>query len=265
MRIGIDLGSRTIKAVVLDGETLLHRTVVESGFEPHRQALQLVAALLHRTATRGKPQRQALQLVPRHPRATVVATGYGRHLMRQHAEVDVITEIKAHAFGVRHQFPRCRTILDVGGQDSKVIQLNESGRIIGFQMNDKCAAGTGRFLEMMAVSLGFGLDDFSAAAASAAEAVPINSMCAVFAESEVVTLKNSGVPPEQIARSVHLAVASRLAGMVSKAGDCSRLVFTGGVANNSTLVGMLEKALGVPVEVPPDPSITGALGAALHG
>lgn len=243
MRVGIDLGSRTIKAVALQGGAMLSRTVVESGFEPHRQALQLLA---------------------RHPKARVVATGYGRHLMQQHAELDVITEIKAHTLGARHLFPHCRTILDVGGQDSKVIQLNECGRITSFHMNDKCAAGTGRFLEMMAVSLGYGLDAFGAAAAQAQGCIAINSMCAVFAESEVVSLRNRGVPPDEIARSVHLAVASRLAAMVGKTGDCRHLVFTGGVANNTTLVQMLERTLGVPVLVPSDPSIVGALGAALH-
>ncbi|QWV97352.1 3-hydroxyacyl-ACP dehydratase [Geomonas nitrogeniifigens] len=243
MQVGIDLGSRTIKTVTLKGGAVLQRRVVESGFEPHRQALKMLGE---------------------HPQARVVATGYGRHLMQQHADLDIITEIKAHALGARHLFPHCRTVLDVGGQDSKVIQLSEDGRIVNFQMNDKCAAGTGRFLEMMAVSLGYGLTDFGSAAAEADAGTPINSMCAVFAESEVISLKNRGIPPAEIARSVHLAVASRLAAMVSKTGECRHLVFTGGVANNTTLVAMLENALGVPVLVPEDPSITGALGAALH-
>ncbi|MBU5611805.1 acyl-CoA dehydratase activase [Geomonas azotofigens] len=243
MQVGIDLGSRTIKTVALKGGAMLQRRVVESGFEPHRQALELLGD---------------------HPRARVVATGYGRHLMQQHADLDIITEIKAHALGARHLFPHCRTVLDVGGQDSKVIQLSENGRIVNFQMNDKCAAGTGRFLEMMAVSLGYDLKEFGLAAARAQAGTAINSMCAVFAESEVVSLKNRGVPPGDIARSVHLAVASRLAAMVQKTCDCQHLVFTGGVANNKTLVAMLERALGVPVLVPEDPSITGALGAALH-
>lgn len=243
MQVGIDLGSRTIKSVAIRGGAVLQRRVMESGLDPHRQALQMLQD---------------------HPSARAVATGYGRHLMREHADLDIITEIKAHALGARHLFPHCRAVLDVGGQDSKVIQLSEHGRIVSFHMNDKCAAGTGRFLEMMAVSLGYGLRDFGDAAAQADAATPINSMCAVFAESEVVSLKNRGVPPGEISRSVHLAVASRLAAMVSKACNCQHLVFTGGVANNNTLVAMLEKALGVPVLVPEDPSIVGALGAALH-
>lgn len=243
MQLGIDLGSRTIKTVAFQEGSILHHAVVESGFEPHRQALQFLA---------------------RHPGASVVATGYGRHLMQQHAELDVITEIKAHALGARHLFPECRTILDVGGQDCKVIVLDGRGRVATFQMNDKCAAGTGRFLEMMAVSLGYGLEAFGRAAALAEAEAPINSMCAVFAESEVVSLKNQGIPPAEIARSVHLAVAGRLAIMVAKCGFGDHVVFTGGVANNPTMVQLLERELGVTLLVPPNPSIIGALGAALH-
>lgn len=243
MQVGIDLGSRTIKTVALLDGAIVHQSIVESGFEPHRQALQ--------------------QLEPFRGSA-VVATGYGRHLMQQHAALDVITEIKAHALGARHSVPHCRTILDVGGQDSKVILLDAGGKVSSFQMNDKCAAGTGRFLEMMAVSLGYGLEAFGRAAAEADAGSPINSMCAVFAESEVVSLRNRGVPPAEIARSVHLAVAGRLAAMVSKSGHGDHLVFTGGVANNTVLARLLEQNLGIPVTVPEHPTIVGALGAALH-
>lgn len=244
MHIGIDLGSRTLKAVVWQDGAITRQQVSESSFEPHHQALAFIK---------------------QHPATRVVATGYGRHLLQQHAELDVITEIKAHALGARQLFPGCRTILDVGGQDSKVILLDDSGRVTNFQMNDKCAAGTGRFLEMMAVSLGYGLDAFGQAAAETDVGAPINSMCAVFAESEVVSLKNRGVPPATIARSVHLAVAGRLAAMVAKSGFGDHLVFSGGVANNRTLATLLEQELKIRVLVPPSPSIVGALGAALYG
>lgn len=229
--------------VALKQGAITFQTVVESSFEPHRQALGLLAD---------------------HTHVRAVATGYGRHLVQQHAKVDVITEIKAHALGARYFFPQCRTILDVGGQDSKVIALTTEGKVQNFQMNDKCAAGTGRFLEMMAVSLGYSMAEFSAAAASVEQATPINSMCAVFAESEVVSLKNSGMPPAEIARAVHLAVANRLATMVRKVGFSDHLVFSGGVANNKVMVALLEQELGVPVLVPDHPSIVGALGAALQ-
>jgi predicted CoA-substrate-specific enzyme activase len=243
VKVGIDLGSRTIKVVAMKQGAITFHNVVESSFEPHQQALAFLE---------------------QHTPVRAVATGYGRHLVQQHADVGIITEIKAHAMGARFFYPECRTILDVGGQDSKVIALTPEGKVQNFQMNDKCAAGTGRFLEMMAVSLGYSMAEFGAAAASVEQATPINSMCAVFAESEVVSLKNSGMPPAEIARAVHLAVASRLATMVRKVGFGDHLVFSGGVANSKTMQVLLEQELGIPVLVTGYPSIAGALGAALQ-
>ncbi|PKN12544.1 MAG: 3-hydroxyacyl-ACP dehydratase [Deltaproteobacteria bacterium HGW-Deltaproteobacteria-4] len=243
MQLGIDLGSRTIKVVVVKDGVLLDHTVAESGFEPHAQSCELIA--------RFTPSR-------------IIATGYGRHLAHKHFADEVITEIKAHALGARHYFPECRTILDVGGQDSKVIALTQQGRVATFQMNDKCAAGTGRFLEMMATTLGFRLDEFGAAAGQSDQDVPINSMCAVFAESEVISLKNRGVPVQDIARAIHLAVVDRLAAMLQRLGHGDQIIFTGGVANNPFIVQALARKLGVAVLVPQTPTIIGALGAALH-
>lgn len=243
MHIGIDLGSRTIKiASLVDG--MLHDfRIEESSFEPHRQAMEIL--------DNYTPER-------------IIATGYGRHLAHKHFAQDVITEIKAHALGARHLFPECMTILDVGGQDCKVIALNNAGRVANFQMNDKCAAGTGRFLEIMAASLGYTISEFGEAAMSSDEDVFINSMCTVFAESEVISLKNSGVRPNAIARAVHQSVASRLAGMINRTGLPETLVFSGGVANNPCIVALLEEKLQIPVCVPDAPDIVGALGAAIH-
>ncbi len=243
MNVGIDLGSRAIKLAAFRDGQLVDHAVVESSFEPHRQASELVA---------------------RYAASRVVATGYGRHLAQKHFAHQVITEIKAHALGARHFFPGCRTILDVGGQDSKVITLDERGRVAQFQMNDKCAAGTGRFLEIMAASLGYTLEEFSAAASLSAQSIPINSMCAVFAESEVVSLRNRGFAAEDIARAIHLAIADRLAGMLARLGIQGELVFSGGVANNAFLADILAEKLGQPVNVPHQPEIVGAIGAALH-
>ncbi|PLX85363.1 MAG: 3-hydroxyacyl-ACP dehydratase [Desulfuromonas sp.] len=243
MHLGIDLGSRTIKVAVLQDGDLLHYDVAESGFDPHVQSVEMI----------GK-----------YAPAAVTATGYGRHLAQKHFAGGTITEIKAHALGARHLVPGCRTVLDVGGQDSKVIALDAEGRVVNFQMNDKCAAGTGRFLEMMAASLGYSLGEFGAAAASSGQDVPINSMCAVFAESEVVSLKNRGFAPADIARSIHLAVVERLAGMLERIGCAGEVVFSGGVANNPFMARALEQKLGVPVTVPEVPSIVGAIGAAIH-
>ena len=241
--LGVDLGSRAIKlAVVRDGR-LVGSEVAESSFAPHEQAAAMVA---------------------RHGSPPAAATGYGRHLARKHFAQRVLTEIKAHALGARYFFPRCRTVLDVGGQDAKAIALGEAGEVLRFQMNDKCAAGTGRFLEIMAASLGYALDEFAAAAAAARQEVTIGSMCAVFAESEVVSLRNRGAAAEDIARALHHAIAERLAGMLERLGICGEVVFTGGVARNPFLVEALGRRLGGRVSVPQTPEITGALGAALH-
>lgn len=139
MQIGIDIGSRAIKMAVFQDGELTEKMVVESSFEPHRQAADMVSPFA--------PSR-------------IVATGYGRHLAQKHFAQQVITEIKAHAQGARYCVPGCRTILDVGGQDSKVIALDANGRVVQFQMNDKCAAGTGRFLEIMSASLEYSLEGF---------------------------------------------------------------------------------------------------------
>ncbi len=243
MDIGIDLGSRALKLAVFEGEELVLCRMVESGFNPHQQAEEMIRAL--------RPRR-------------IVATGYGRHLAHKNFASGVITEIKAHALGVRYFFPQARTIVDVGGQDSKVITLNQEGKVVNFQMNDKCAAGTGRFLEIMAATLGFTLAEFGPMALSSCHEAPINSMCTVFAESEVISLKNHGVPASDIARALHLSVVSRLAAMVRRAEDGGPLVFTGGVARNPAIVALLRERLGVEVLIPPLPEHTGAVGAALH-
>ena len=245
MFVGVDLGSRTVKMAVWDGERLVDHKIVESGFEPHRQAEKMVAGV---------------------KASTIIATGYGRHLAAEYFADHVITEIKAHGLGIHHQFPDCTTIVDVGGQDSKVIALNARGKVSNFQMNDKCAAGTGRFLEIMAGSLAYGLEEFGQAALKADKEVPINSMCTVFAESEVISMKNRGVPREHIARAVHASVADRLSGMLARLGYGEEIAFSGGVARNPCMVQMLQEKLPETRMVVPElPDLTGAWGAALHG
>lgn len=243
MYIGVDLGSRTVKMAVWDGQKVVAHQIVASGFEPHRQAEKMLADF---HADR------------------VVATGYGRHLAAEHFADQVITEIKAHALGIRHHLPDCTTIVDVGGQDSKVISLNAQGKVANFQMNDKCAAGTGRFLEIMATSLAYPLAEFGKAALDAEQEVQINSMCTVFAESEVISMKNRGIPREQIARAVHSSVVSRLLAMLARCDYGETVAFSGGVANNPCMVQMLQERLeDTQVLVPKLPDITGAFGAAL--
>jgi len=243
MDIGIDLGSRAIKMAVFQGDSLVACRMAESGFNPHQQAVAMLAEFAARR---------------------VVATGYGRHLAHKGFAHGVITEIKAHALGARHFFPQARLVLDVGGQDCKVISLNGEGKVLNFQMNDKCAAGTGRFLEIMAASLGFTLAEFGPMALSSGHEAPINSMCTVFAESEVISLKNHGVPPADIARALHLAVVSRLLGMLGRQGEAGPLVFSGGVARNPAIVALLQERLGGEVLIAQHPEHVGAVGAALH-
>lgn len=244
MLIGIDLGSRTIKVAVMRDGRLVDRQLAESGFDPYGQSMEMIR---------------------QYEAEKIVATGYGRHLARERFAQEVITEIKAHAIGARHFFPDCRTVVDIGGQDSKVISLDEQGRVINFQMNDKCAAGTGRFLEIMAATLGFSLDAFGAAALESRAAAGLSSMCTVFAESEVISMKNRGIPPTDIARAVHLAVVGRLVGMLNRTGFGDEIVFSGGVARNPGIVKLLQERLGeVRVVSPPAPDIVGALGAALY-
>lgn len=244
MNLGLDIGSRTVKLAVVEGRKVVASHLEPGGFDPRSQALRLLE---------------------RYPGGSLVSTGYGRQLAQKHFGGSAITEIKAHALGARHFHPGCRTVIDVGGQDAKVIALDSAGRVEKFQMNDKCAAGTGRFLEIMAASLGFSLEEFGPAARCSTHAAPINSMCTVFAESEVVTLKNSGCPVPDIAAAVHLSVAQRLAAMVERLGWTPPVVFTGGVARSGFLVASLSEKLGIPIDTCPEPDLVGAVGAALFG
>lgn len=243
MLVGIDIGSRTIKTAAFRDGKLYDHQVAESGFDPQRQSREMIK--------RYQPKR-------------IVATGYGRHLAQRAFAEDMITEIKAHALGARYFFPGCRTVIDVGGQDSKVISLDQDGRVVNFQMNDKCAAGTGRFLEIMAASLGIRLAEFGDEALKGTSDIRVNSMCTVFAESEVISLKNLGASPRDIARAVHLSVVERLAAMLHRMKYGESIVFTGGVARNRAMVRLLEERLEISVLTPESPDIVGAVGAALH-
>jgi len=244
MYVGVDLGSRTIKVVAWQDGRMVDYKIEESGFAPHEQAREML--------TEYKADQ-------------IVATGYGRHLAREHFADDVITEIKAHGIGIHTVLPQVTTIVDIGGQDSKVITLNGKGQVSNFQMNDKCAAGTGRFLEIMAASLAYPLVEFGPAALDSDQEVQINSMCTVFAESEVISMKNRGAPRQHIARAVHSSVADRILAMLNRIGFDKYVAFSGGVANNPCIVSMIRgKLVGVQVAVPENPSIIGALGASIE-
>ncbi len=239
---GIDIGSRTIKLVLLENQTLSDFQIIDTGHHPLANSEELLS---------------------RYEVDTIVATGYGRHLAKTHFADTVITEIKAYALGAHSLFPKGRTIIDVGGQDSKVIRVDENGRFEDFEMNDRCAAGTGRFLEVMADTLGFKIEEFGNQALKAKRPVNINSTCTVFSETEVISLIASGENRKNIALGVHQAIVTRLVAMARKIGLEEDIIFAGGVAKNSCITSLLGQKLGAKLFIPNEPQIVGALGAAL--
>jgi len=192
----------------------------------------------------------------------VIATGYGR-INVPFADRQ-ITELTCHARGVVNFLPSVRLAIDIGGQDAKGLKIND-GKLIDFAMSDKCAAGTGRFLEVLAAALGLKVEDLGNISLKSANKVPISSTCTVFAQQEVISRLSEGVPLEDIVAGLHDAIASRVAGMVKRLKIEPDVVFTGGVAKNIGVVKALEKNLGCEVFVPEEPLLSGALGAALLG
>jgi predicted CoA-substrate-specific enzyme activase len=199
------------------------------------------------------------------PVKMLVSTGYGRHLISESTRCPVISEIRAHALGAYHAFNDVRAIIDLGGQDSKVIGMGENGHFVDFRMNDKCAAGTGKFLEMAAAKLGQSLEEFGDFCMEAPRHVSISAMCAVFAESELIGLIAKRERPEAIGFGVHASIASRLAGMARRFAVEDRVVFTGGGALNPLLKRLLEEELRIDISVPKHPQLMGAIGAAYAG
>jgi len=237
--------------VLLDPEARarFRHWLADSGHDPARAGLRLFNEALAASGVR------AGQL------ACTIATGYGRASLP--FATAAVTEITCHARGVRHYFPDARTIVDIGGQDSKVIVLDERGAVSDFAMNDRCAAGTGRFLELAARLLDLDLDQMGEVAAEASNPAAITSTCAVFAESEVVGLLSRGARREDVLAGIHASVAARIATLASRLGVRPPGVFTGGVAKNAAMAKALGAALSLDLAVPPEPQITGALGAAL--
>jgi (R)-2-hydroxyacyl-CoA dehydratese activating ATPase len=247
---GVDAGSRAIKVVLFDTQSprVISSALADQGIQQQRLATELFGEAL-RTAGLGRDQVHA-----------VVATGYGRH--RIDFADTTITEITCHARGVHHLVPEARTIIEIGGQDSKVIYLEDGGRVRDFAMNDRCAAGTGRFLEVVATRLGVDLPTLGELSRKSQTPALISSMCVVFAETEITGLLAEGVPAEDVAAGVQDAIATRivsLAGRTFQAPIC----FTGGVALQSGMVRALSNALEFPVSPAPLPQYTGALGAAI--
>jgi len=241
---GLDMGSRTIGFVVLSGDRIVVSKLEDTGFEPIKTAKKLL--------TKDYDE--------------IVATGYGRHAVAAEFSGRVVTEIKAHALGAAFLFNGARTVLDIGGQDTKVILMNEKASVIDFQMNDKCSAGTGKFLEVMSEAMGHThVSEFGKEALRGSGGVKISSMCTVFAESEAVSLVHRGAKREDIGLALHSSAVDKAAGMLKRIGFKTPLVFTGGVAKNPCIVKLLSERLGVEIYVPREPQLVGALGAALSG
>jgi predicted CoA-substrate-specific enzyme activase len=251
---GLDIGSVTTKAVIISGQAELLAFIMvptsydreQSGADAFRSAL----AKLKRTAAEIK---------------YIVATGYGRRAFS--ASDKVLPEIVCHAKGTRFLFPEARTIIDIGGQDSKVIEMDEGGGVLRFEMNDKCAAGTGRFLEVLTERiLNLSIDELGPLALKSQKPATLSSVCTVFAESEVLSLLSEQRPRADIAYGISKAIAKRVVAMGVGAQVNYRVpvVFSGGVARNVGVVKAIEEELGEKVITPDEPQLTAALGAALY-
>ncbi len=249
---GIDVGSATVDGAIISPEgDLLASGIKKTGPGAEKTANLLLETMLKEA---GLDRREVL---------FIMATGYGREGIS--FAQDTITEISCHARGAYHLFPEARLIIDIGGQDSKVIRIDGTGKVINFQMNDKCAAGTGRFIEVMAGALEMNLERLNRLALEEGEVASISSVCTVFAESEVVSLIARGVEPADIARGIFAAITRRIGGMVRRVGLVEPVVMTGGGALNMGLVKSMERNLGVPIGVAENPQLAGAIGAAILG
>lgn len=247
---GVDIGSMTSKAVVMVDGKIVGSSLIQTGVDPAKNGVKALRAALKAANLRKAALRR------------VVATGYGR-VSADFADT-TMTEITCHAKGVHFLYPDVRTIIDMGGQDCKVIRLSDNGKVTDFAMNEKCAAGTGRFLEVMANILKVKLDDLGPLAMTATTSISLSSTCTVFVESETISLIARGEKPANIINGVHHAVSTRIKGLFGHMGIAADIFFSGGVAKNQGLRSALEKTLNAKMVNPVfDPQLTGALGAAL--
>jgi len=246
---GIDVGSITTKAAILADRKVFGTRVIFTGYNAETAGRKVYEELLEEIGL----EKSAV--------SRVVSTGYGRRSVKF---VDkAMTEIICHGTGAHFLNPHIRSVIDIGGQDSKAILLDEKGKVKNFAMNDKCAAGTGRFLEVMARALEVDLDGFGALSLKAGNPSGISSLCTVFAESEVISLISKGESRENIIAGIHESIAARIVAMANRVGIIPPLVMTGGVAKNIGVVKALEKKLGMRVEVSEYAQVNGAIGAAV--
>lgn len=249
--LGVDSGSTSTNAVILDDKkNIVAYEVIRTGAKSGDSAQQILETVLKKAGLK------------RDDIALIFSTGYGR-VSIPYADEN-ITEISCHGRGAHYYNLEVRTVLDIGGQDSKAISLNEKGEVTDFVMNDKCAAGTGRFLEMMARTLEIGVEELGPVSLQSKEDIEITSMCSVFAESEVISLIARNREISDIAHGIHRAIAGRAASLIGRVGLKEVVMMTGGVAKNQGLIKALEEKLGTGLYICEQPEIVGALGAALY-
>ena len=247
--LGLDIGSTASKCIMLaDGKEIVAKSLISVG-----------------AGTSG-PQRAISEVLEqagktKEEMAFVLATGYGRNSLEGIADTQM-SELSCHAKGATFLFPQVHTVIDIGGQDVKILQV-ENGVMTNFVMNDKCAAGTGRFLDVMARVLEVKVEDLGTLGAQSTKTVEISSTCTVFAESEVISQLSMGTDKRDIINGIHHSVAARVTGLAHRVGIRDQVVMTGGVAQNSGVVKALEESLGHEVHISPLTQYNGALGAAL--
>jgi len=249
---GIDMGAKTIKALVLRDGKVAGRAMKLAGFDTASSAREVMAAALKEAG------------VSRPDVSRVVATGAGRE---DAPDKDcTMTEVGCSARGAVGLFPEARTVIDVGAEEGRAIRCDERARVVDFAINEKCAAGAGAFTEAMARALEVPVQELGPLSLRSTQAIPMNAQCAVFAESEVVSMIHNNVPKADMARAVHDAIASRIVSMVRKVGYTPPVVLIGGMARNAGFVDSLKRGLEVDgLNIPEDPEYCSALGAALAG
>ncbi len=247
--MGVDVGSISTKgAIVKNGEVLLSKTI-STGYNAKSAGRRLFDEMLSESEMKETDIEK------------IIATGYGRNSVAFAHKT--VTEITCHAAGAHHLSPGIRTIIDIGGQDSKAISVDDTGSVNDFAMNDKCAAGTGRFLEVMARAMEVDLTEFGNMSLSAETPASISSLCTVFAESEVISLIATGEDRANIIAGIHESICSRVVAMAGRVGLNAPVMMTGGVARNIGVVKALENKIGMEVEVSEYAQVNGAIGAAL--
>ena len=246
---GIDIGAGTAKTVILTDRRIVSYSVLPTGGDSVEAARKTLEGSLKKADILFTDLQQ------------IIATGYSRNIVPFANKT--MTEITCHARGANFLIPQARTVIDIGCQDSKAIKINERGMVTNFMMNDKCAAGTGRFIEVIAQALGLRIEDVGPAALTSKDCCEISSTCTVFAETEIISQRAQGRSREDLIAGALKSIARRVSIMVSNLGQVEQVVFTGGVAKNVGVKKALEEALGVDIMIPGEPQIAGALGAAI--